>query len=220
MPSIVLELQAEAMSHTGSVLSLLRMTTVVAAKLGLKEVREWARLERQGYPDSSSVPDYRQFSSILKARNPFHGWQPVAFEDAEGLEFKKKLTAISITNAVSEVEAWLASEGSFVQLPVPQELAHLLGIDLALSRFLAKAALNVIPDRIRGFVLDWSLELEEKGILGEGMTFTAKEKAQAPGVVMNNYFTKYLSTGQTGAMGDSAGVGSLTQRLSNWFKGE
>lgn len=219
MSSIVLELQAEAMSHSGSVLSLLRMTTVVSTKLGIKEVREWVRLEMQGYPNYS-VPDYRQFTGHLKALNPFHGWQPVAFQDEKGLEYKKKLTSISIGNAVSEVEAWLSSEGSFIQLPVPQELACVLGIDVALSRFVAKAALNVIPDRIRGFILDWSLELEQKGILGEGMTFTAKEKAQAPSVVMNNYFTKYLNTGQAGAMGDSAVAKSLTQRLSEFFKGE
>lgn len=203
MSSIVLELQADAMGHSGSVLGLLRKTLVIATKLSTENVKAWATSEMEGY--KTNVPDYRQFVGIIKAYNPYHGWQPVFFKE-ETVSIKETLSAVSIYNAVAEVEAWIVSNGETLQHPLPTEIAYeLLGVPIEMSVFFAKSALSIIPDRIRSFVLNWSLELESKGILGEGMTFTVQEKSKATTVITNNFYApQYQNSGTVGAMGDAA----------------
>lgn len=203
MASIVLDLQAEAMGHSGSVLGLLRKTLVIATKLSISEVRTWALSEMEGYK-SDDVPDYRRFEGIIKAFNPYHGWQPVVFH-GKSVSLKEMISAVRITHAVAEIETWINSEGDSLEQPLPMEMAHDLGVRTQMSVFVAKSALTIIPDRIRSYVLNWSLELEAKGVLGEGMTFTPHEKSVAPTVVTNNFYApQYQNNGTVGAMGDSA----------------
>ena len=125
MPSLVLDLQADAMGHSGSVLSLLRKTLVIATKLSIDKVKAWATSEMEGY--KSDVPDYRQFVGIVKAYNPYHGWQPVVFQ-GKAVCIKETLSALSIYNAVAEVEAWITSDGDSLQHPLPMEMAYDLGV--------------------------------------------------------------------------------------------
>lgn len=203
MSSIVLDLQTEAMNHTGSVLGLLRKTLVIATKLSIVEVKQWATSEMEGY--QADVPEYRQFKGIVKYLNPYNGWQPVAFHGKEALEHKAHLTAVPLFNPVAEIEAWMSVDGEFLEHPVEIEYARALGVPAEMSVFVAKSAVAAIPDRIRSYILNWSLELEAKGILGEGMRFSDGEKEQAPNVTLNYYFApQYQNNGQTGAMGDSA----------------
>ena len=42
-----------------------------------------------------------------------------------------------------------------------------------------------IPEIVKNKVLDWALELEEKGVIGEGVSFSAQEKAAAHTIVFN-----------------------------------
>lgn len=71
------------------------------------------------------------------------------------------------------------------------------------SLFLSEGSLWAVVETVRNLVLNWSLELEKAGILGEGMTFTAKEKAEA-GAVTQQYFIQNL--GVLGNVSDNAKV--------------
>lgn len=205
MSSIVLDLQAEAMNHTGSVLGLLRKTFAIATKLSIVEVKQWASSEMEGY--QADVPEYRQFKGTVKWFNPVQGWQPVAFHGKKALEHKANLTAVPIFNPVAEIEVWMSDDGEFLEQTIDIEYARALGVPGQMSVFVAKSAVAAIPDRIRSYILKWSLELEAKGILGEGMRFNDGEKKQAPNVTTNYFFApQYQNNGQLGAMGDSAAV--------------
>ena len=63
-----------------------------------------------------------------------------------------------------------------------------LGVPLQATRRLSRSAVVGIIDAVRNMVLDWCLQLEEDGILGEGLVFTAKEKAAA---AQSNYVINY-----------------------------
>lgn len=52
-------------------------------------------------------------------------------------------------------------------------------VHLKSSLHVSGATLKGIIDRVRDIVLNWCLDLEAKGILGEGMTFSEKEKKTA-----------------------------------------
>ena len=56
-----------------------------------------------------------------------------------------------------------------------------------------------IVDRVRTLVVEWTLELETAGVLGEGMSFTLTEKEKAASVT-NNYFAQNM-----GVAGDVSG---------------
>lgn len=62
----------------------------------------------------------------------------------------------------------------------------------------ASALVAGIAEAVRNKVFEWSLDLEAKGILGEGLTFSAEEVKRASGTIYN--------IGQfTGVIGDVAG---------------
>lgn len=208
------------MSHTGSVLGLLRKALVVSTKLSIKEVQAWVKSEIEGY--KGDVPEYRQFGCQLKVRNPFNGWQPVRLHasNQEEADFFKLLTVHKVKNPIAEVETWLAKGGGSIGEPLPDSTANDLGIELPIAQFVATGALAVIPDRIRSYILEWSLDLEQKGILGNGMTFTTQEKAQALNVTTNNFYApQYQNNGQVGSMGDSAFAKGIRQKIASFFKG-
>lgn len=49
MEGIVLELQREALSSNGDILSLLRKAYIIARKLDLKDFEKWVSCELNGY---------------------------------------------------------------------------------------------------------------------------------------------------------------------------
>lgn len=60
--------------------------------------------------------------------------------------------------------------------------------------FVSKSEMYRIMSTVRNKILDWAILLEENGILGEGMTFTEKEKEIAVNTqVINNYTNNFFS---------------------------
>lgn len=53
--------------------------------------------------------------------------------------------------------------------------------------FLNEQQLFGIIDSVRTQILDWSLKLEQKGILGDNMTFDENEIQNAQGITINNF---------------------------------
>jgi hypothetical protein len=58
---------------------------------------------------------------------------------------------------------------------------------------ISRSAVVAILDAVRTRVLDWALELESNGVLGDGMTFSSAER-QAASQVTHNYFTTNIGT--------------------------
>jgi hypothetical protein len=74
------------------------------------------------------------------------------------------------------------------------------------------AAAQGILDRVRKIVLDWSLDLETKGVLGEGMVFSEKEKKTASEA---NYHVHYH--GNVGTSQIQQGTRDSSQTISTQF---
>ena len=62
-----------------------------------------------------------------------------------------------------------------------------------------------IIEKVKNTILEWTLKLEEKGIIGDNMTFTEKEKNTATSIpqTINNY---YGDTKIVNSSGDNASV--------------
>ena len=182
MKSLVLEIQALAQSGTTEVTELLRRAKVVAVKLNLKEPLTWIDRELGGYEKDAEIPAYRCVPSRLIGLNPFHGPIPVQFEHNDWV-YEHFCTA-KLTQPIGEIGALALGKGKELHSPLrPPEIQLLrdLGVDtdLPMVRSMAKTPVVAILDAVRNHVLGWSLELEQQGILGEGMSFTSDEKQKA-----------------------------------------
>lgn len=187
MPSLVLELQQEAMNPQVKVSDLLRRALVVATKLNLEEFRAWIEKELKGYKDNK-VPSYRSVRGEVKVQNPYHGLQPVIFEDSQ---HAKSLSESNIGTSIGELEDLLkGDEKGILHVRLPDETVSelaksLMGMPPVL--IVGQAQIYGIVDAVRNGILEWSLKLEKDGILGAESTFSReeKEKAQASSTTYN-----------------------------------
>lgn len=199
MSGLVLELQRDALNNNIEITTLLRKAFVISKKLGITDVEEWLNQELNGYfICENDLPEYREIHGILKAHNRVRGLIPFHIKDPE---LSKMLSSRKISQSIGELESLLHTnnEGSFC-LSFPPDIRDDLmqGMELAMEPILKVAHNQVygILDCLRNEILNWALELEAKGVKGEGMTFSNDEKKVAESVV-------YKITNNIGSMQNS-----------------
>ena len=181
--SIVLELQRDALDEKIRTSSLLRKALVVAKKLRIKEFEEWTNKELSGYQSADTTPHYRLLRGEVKAWNPYHGWVPVYFSNPQQAE---AYSLRGCGQAIPEIEGLLPTlqkpNGYFV-MPFAKNIELQL---LKSIHPLTEPKLHINPGEIFGIVetvktviLNWALQLEQDGILGEGLTFSPNEQEKA-----------------------------------------
>jgi hypothetical protein len=182
--SLVLELQEMATERRHDVSDLLRKALVVASKLKLEDFRQWVNWELHGYDETCrEVPEYRRLRATMNVWNPFHGLQPFfmppELEDALcDIHFRAP-----ISNAVSTLERQRSGGKTAPLFPLTSEqkdfLMQNMRVPLQPVRLVSESQLDTLIDAVRSTVLEWSLKLEDEGIVGEGMTFSPEERERA-----------------------------------------
>ncbi len=192
MASVIVELQRDALDRSIRVSDLLRKALVVARKLSLKEFQHWIELELNGYDNAKDIPPYRKAHGQVRGWNPYRGWIPVMFESATEADVLSKRDC---GQAIAELENLVESKTTgALHMPCPpdiqQRISSGFGFQTEVSLFIAPTTIVGIVDAVRTVVLSWALKLEEDGVLGEGMSFTAGEKDAARHVPQNvtNFF--------------------------------
>jgi len=188
--SIVMELQKEAMDSSSKVSDLLRKSLVVAKKLNINEFEKWVNLELNGYFNSDEEPpEYREVVGTVEwADNYRGGWQRLMFEEEET---ERQMSRYKTSQSISEIESLIEHPKDYLKVSFTQKEQYLLvkatGRNTHFRVSLPKIRVKNILDIVRNSILNWTLELESKGILGEGYSFSTKEKeeAQKQGWVMN-----------------------------------
>lgn len=182
MKSVVIELQHDALNREIAITDLLRKAYVVARKLKIHEFEHWLSNELEGYKEQSEIPEYRVVTGEVKAWNPYHGWQPIYFEDPKITEAVSKRDN---NQRIAEIENLLntvSEKGSNLQIPFPPEqqsvICKAIGYQTQVTLMTSESGLVRIIDAVRNIVLNWAIKLEEDGILGEGMAFSDDEKNQ------------------------------------------
>ena len=191
--SIVLELQKETLDETISIESLLRKAYLVAKKLKLKDFEEWINKEQNGY--NGQIPEYRNVRGEIKAWNPYYGLVPVILSANVSDIISKMPLGLSIS-AISDT--YNSSDGR-VCMSINAALTECLNkstdsLPTKYNFLVSKSEMYRIMSTVRNKILDWALLLEENGIIGEGITFTEKEKEIAAQTqVINNYINNFYS---------------------------
>jgi hypothetical protein len=178
---LVRKLQAEATNSDASVTNLLRMAKIAATKLNLTDALVWIDRELNGYSEltTEDLPSYRRLTGIPKGYNPYHGWQTIHFPDSETAE---KFSQAPIGLALGAIEQTVSPSDHY-SFPYPAEVKAVLQkamrvpVDVHIS-IDASQLLNIV-DQVRNLILNWALELEKAGVLGEDMQFSEQEKGDA-----------------------------------------
>ena len=207
--SLVLQLQSLASSEHADIATLLRKAMLVSGKLDLSDFRAWIDLELNGY-GSTPVPEYRKARAELRLKNPYHGLIPLVIEDPE---FASEVQSIDIGDPIGNLVHLLENnDGGDLTYPMSGELTALLmrsqgRAALPPVRMVSPGALASVVDCVRTKILDWSINLESNGILGEGMRFTMEEKQKATSeqnIQIQNF---------QGILGNVEGENKITQNL-------
>ncbi|MFJ2428487.1 hypothetical protein [Pseudomonas sp. NPDC087804] len=186
MGSLVLELQADALDETKSVIYLLQKARAVSVKLNVTTIQEWIGHELEGYP-YALVPEYREVTGLLMCRGDA-GFVPLRVDD---VAFKKTLTMRRIQTALPELFNFLDQSRDLRQIMMgfhPEQAAMLMsGMHPPMEPWLAveKSSVHRIVASVRTKILDFALDLEQQGVLGDGMTFTKDEKERASSFTYN-----------------------------------
>ncbi|ALL71680.1 Abort lactococcal phage infection AbiTii (plasmid) [Paraburkholderia caribensis MBA4] len=202
---LVIELQSMAVSRDTSVVQLVRTAKLVAAKLGLSDATEWIDKELNGYASRANLPNYRILSGECQAFNPYTGrWIQTQFPDAE---FQRICSEARVGQPLGSMESIITgdSDHAFMHFDFEQQqiLQQLFREQMKFAIRIARSQLEGIYDAVRNLTLDWSLKLEQAGVLGENMTFTLTEKQEAK-PVSQQFFIQ--NAGVVGNVTDNATV--------------
>ncbi|EPV3659444.1 TPA: abortive phage resistance protein [Klebsiella pneumoniae] len=216
--SPVLELQGLAADVSNDIVGVLIKAKMIAVKLNLPELAEWFDCELDGYPDGVELPDYRIGQGIVKGWNPYHGWINVQYGDTKP-EIIKKIQEYGLSESISSLRNLRDADDS-VRLVMPAErIKRIFPSRSAPSEicwFINASKLECIVTTVRNRILTWALELEVKGIMGEGVVFSAEEKEIAPATFHNtNIF--YGSVHNSGTIG-AGNTGNIHQNNSALVK--
>lgn len=178
MPALVPELVDMASTPAVSTADLLRRALVVARRLSVPELVDWINSELNGYK-FEEVPGYRRLRGQLVAENPYHGAIPL-FAPPEMAEI---LADFSVRQSIPELFHLQSSEtGIFSHFPadIEQTLMHMMrkssGVAMRPALKFSSVQIQGVIETVRSRILDWALDLEGRGIIGEGMSFTPQEK--------------------------------------------
>lgn len=210
--SSVVELRQAATDSSVRVITLLRNAKVIAAKLKLDEALAWIDAEIDGYPNEEGVklPAYRKLTGELMGFNPYRGWEPVRYEDPE---FAEIVCQAPLGQALGAVEEGLrtAERRTFLFSLSPSRKASIMQAirysdDVRLQ--LSETSLFAVVDAVRHLILNWALELESTGIVGDGVNFNQTEQQKAIAVT-HQYFIQ-----NAGVVGDVTGKATVTNNQS------
>lgn len=182
MESIVLELQREAYEQNTSVSILLRKAYVLSKKLKVTQFEKWIDLELNGYMNKKEIPNYRIINGEMKAFNPYNGYIPAYFPHEVSQNMNKRILSQPITEIESFIQGAEKKAGIIIYKLSPdvqQRLMEFMKYPLELSLHVPSSQLQKITDRVRNIILEWTLKLEDEGVVGENMIFSDSEKKKA-----------------------------------------
>lgn len=191
---IVLQLQELAADGNTPIPELLRKALLISTKLGLHDFRQWVLNELNGYDDTEDLPSYRLIHGDLRVHNPYRGYIPFLIEDSEISKMVRQVYVMQSVDSLSHV--LVEARGQTVTFPFPPEAeAVLMRMQDSFSamrptRIVACNQIAGILEQIRTRLLDWALQLEAEGVLGEGLTFSETEKRRvemSQGISINNF---------------------------------
>lgn len=177
MPALIPELVNMASNPNVSTADLLRRALVAARRLDIPEFVNWIDSEMNGYAPDTPIPDYRKFFGELVVYNHVRGHDiPCATSNSKMEAF---LRYHEERQSIAVIEQLLAAGKPIIKYfphEIERQLEESMQFPLRPKLVFSNPQIRGIVEMARNKILDWALELEGQGIIGEGMSFTTEEK--------------------------------------------
>lgn len=210
MSGLIEEIQRDALDNKIPIENLLRRVKLAAAKLKLENLEEWVEQELIGY--RGKVPDYRKAHGQPAAWNPYHGWIPVHVSDER---ISNLISEARVGQSISSLRDLLesGSDSGLLHFPIAAGVVEKLNkmMDFQTARMviqISRGHIVGILDYVRNMVLDWAIEMERQGVIGEGMSFSASEREDAKQVMAN------FNVGNIGSFIGNMGSGNTSGEIN------
>lgn len=180
MNSIVRQLQRDILESKRGVTELLRTAKVISAKLDLDDISHWVDCELKGYR-AEMPPSYRKIGGgNLQILNPVQGWVPAGHVDEPWPVFQP----------VTELEELAKGEALTMPLKNHYPIESLSGSDNWETSWPQQLIISNVPikriiEAVKEELLNWTIELEKRGILGENMEFGNDDQKAAVNQIFN-----------------------------------
>ncbi|RWC25959.1 MAG: hypothetical protein EOS70_32650 [Mesorhizobium sp.] len=209
MVGLIEEIQRDALNEAMPVDALLRRVKLAAAKLKLPALESWVESELNGY--NGALPEYRKVHGQVSAWNPYNGWIPVHIGDPR---LSDMVSEARIAQSIATIRDLAEKhQGGLLHLPIPDGQVALLNemMNFQTARMviqIGRGSIIGILNSVRNQVLDWAIEMEKQGVIGDGMSFNDREKEQAR-TVMNKFEIGSIGT-FAGNMGSDNSSGDIS----------
>ncbi|WP_420340123.1 hypothetical protein [Roseibium sp.] len=190
MSGLIFEIQRDALSNNVPIEDLLRRVKLAAAKLELDQLEDWVDQELNGY--SGPIPEYRVVNGQPRAFNPYNGWIPIISDNEKQNSFLSEARVRQSVSSLRDLIENPSGDGT-LHLPLSPELIVQLNQGMAVQFGdmvirITRGSIVSILDHVRNKVLDWAIEMERKGVIGESMSFNADERKEAKSVTNTFHF--------------------------------
>ncbi len=212
MSGLIGEIQKGCLDDSVSIESLLRRVKLAAVKLKLGELETWVDNELNGY-QSNEVPEHRILYGEPAAWHPIHGWVPIQIDDTFLSDLLRKAPT---TQSIGSLRDLISKEQDGpCHFPVPP------GVVTELNKIFSTSTPRIVVqiprgsviaalDFVRNKVLDWSIEMEKSGVLGEGHTFNENEIESAKTIMPTIQFGNIENFAGNIGVGNTSGDITLT----------
>ncbi|MBU3845673.1 MAG: hypothetical protein H9855_01605 [Candidatus Acinetobacter avistercoris] len=172
-------LQKLVLDPKSNLTDILRNALLISQKLGLYDFKSWCELELKGYEDidESNIPEYRCIYGSFHVLDVRNGRRQYVGDQAVGQ---------IIRDGAIFFQETLVSDQDFFDFRFPDDKNAFLKktFNLNSSNYIFyskvnKIAIKKVLEIIRTKVLEFSIELDKEGILGEDWEFTIEEKKLA-----------------------------------------
>lgn len=181
MGNLIKSLQKKSLTDATQLSSLLRYSLLIARKLNIPDFIKWVENELNGYNNCIDLPIYRTSRGILQGLNPYRGWIPIILPEPK---VEDTILTVQITQSIAEIEQLKshrdsANEGLLQQVLTgsqEQIIQKMIDYPAQIRLLVPQTSLDKIINAVRNIILEWSMKLEEEGILGDDIDFSTEEK--------------------------------------------
>ncbi|WP_430439635.1 hypothetical protein [Shinella sp.] len=187
MAGLIEEIQRDALDTKVPIDALLRRVKLAAAKLQLKDLAAWVDQELNGYKQTA-LPSYREVWGNPAAWNPFNGWIPVHCADSH---INELISKARINEPIASIRDLIdRGANDTCHFSIPAQLVDLINqrLNFETARMviqIPRGGLVGILDKVRNLSLEWAIEMEQRGIVGEGISFNVRERQEAQTAMAN-----------------------------------
>lgn len=211
MSGLITEIQKACLDESVPVESLLRRVKLAATKLKLGSLESWVDNELNGY--SGNLPPHRILHGNPAGWNPYHGWVPIQADESI---LAKALSTAMVGQGIGGLRDLISNgDGSLFHFPIPDEIV--IELNKAMTASTARMVVQIprggivgILDFVRNKVLDWTIEMERNGVVGEGFSFDPTEVQSAKAVMTTFNIGKIDNFAGNMGTGNTSGDISLT----------